>query len=54
MYGLGLNAITLNGVRMREPRLIEPGSYGTRSCTESTDRHGGLTRAESIDTEFGM
>lgn len=37
---------------MREPRLIEPGSYGTGSCTKSTYRHGGLTRAEFIDPEW--
>ena len=39
---------------MRESRLIEPGPYGTRPCTKSTYRRGGLTRAESMDPEWGF
>ena len=39
---------------MEKPRLIEPGSSGTRPCTESTYRRGGLTRAESTDPERGL
>ena len=37
---------------MREPRLIEPGSYGTRPCIKSRYRRGELRRVEPMDPEW--